>query len=107
MAEERDLSQKQGLEICEGCGRPFVVPIALLDLIDEGLYLLALHCMNCDRLSAGAVEDADLEALEIAYDSAVGELESALDIVSVARFIDEVGQFTRALEAGGVLPEDF
>jgi hypothetical protein len=27
--------------------------------------------------------------------------------VSVARFIDELGGFARALEAGGVLPEDF
>jgi hypothetical protein len=107
MAEERDLSPKQGLEICEGCGRSFVVPIALLELIDEGLYLLALHCKNCDRLSTGEVEDADLEALEIANDEAVTEVETALDIVAVARFIDEVGQFTRALEAGGVLPEDF
>jgi hypothetical protein len=107
MAEDRDLSHKSGLEICEGCGRPFVVPIALLDLVDEGLYLLALHCKNCDRLSTGEVEDADLEAMEIANDAAVTEVESALEIVSVARFIDELGQFTRALEAGGVLPEDF
>jgi hypothetical protein len=107
MAEDRDLSHKTGLEICEDCGRPFVVPIALLDLIDEGLYLLALHCKNCDRLSTGEVEDADLEAMEIANDAAVTEVESALEIVSVARFIDELGQFTRALEAGGVLPEDF
>jgi hypothetical protein len=110
MAEDRDLSptkRSAGLETCTSCGRPFVAPVALLDLVDEGLFLLALHCRNCDRLSTGEVEDADLEALELANDAAVAELESALDIVSIARFIDEVGQFTRALEAGGVLPEDF
>jgi hypothetical protein len=97
----------RGLETCTGCGRAFVVPVALLDLVDEGLYLLALHCKNCDRLTTGEVEDADLEALELANDAAVGEMESALEIVSVARFIDDVGQFSRALQAGGVLPEDF
>jgi hypothetical protein len=107
MAEDKDLSRKQGLEVCAGCGRAFVVPIALLDLIDEGLYLLALHCKNCDRLCTDVVEDADLEALEIANDAAVTEVESALEIVSVACFIDELGHFTRALEAGVVLPEDF
>ncbi|WP_272476620.1 hypothetical protein [Baekduia alba] len=110
MAEDRDLSPTQrptGLETCTGCGRPFVVPIALLDLVDEGLYLLALQCKNCDRLSTGEVEDVELEALELANDAAVSEIESALEIVSVARFIDELGQFSRALEAGGVLPEDF
>jgi hypothetical protein len=96
-----------GLETCTACERPFVVPVALLDLVDEGLYLLALHCKNCDRLSTGVHEDAELEALEHADERAQAEMESALEIVSVARFIDDLGGFTRALEAGLVLPEDF
>jgi hypothetical protein len=96
-----------GLETCTACERPFVVPVALLDLVDEGLYLLALHCKNCDRLSTGVHEDAELEALEHAGERAQAEMESALEIVSVARFIDDLGGFTRALEAGLVLPEDF
>jgi hypothetical protein len=111
MDEDRDLSpttrQPAGLEMCTACGRPFVVPVALLDLVDEGLYLLALHCKNCDRLSTGVHEDAELEALEHASDAAVAEMASALEIVAVARFIDDVGEFTRALEADAVLPEDF
>jgi hypothetical protein len=109
--QDRDLSATAGapagLEHCAGCGQPFVVPVALLDLVDEGLYLLALHCMNCDRLSTGVHEDAELEALEHANDAAVAEMEAALEIVSVARFIDELGGFAHALEVGGVLPEDF
>ena len=106
-AERHRLPEVVGLEHCTACRRPFVVPVALLDLVDEGLYLLALHCKNCDRLSTGEVEDAELEAMELANDAAVGEMESALEIVSVARFIDELGTFSRALEVGGVLPEDF
>ena len=93
--------------MCGTCHHPFVVPVALLDMVDEGLYLLALHCKNCDRLSTGVHEDAELEALEQADETAQAEMESALEIVSVARFIDDVGDFTRALEAGVVLPEDF
>jgi hypothetical protein len=108
MAEDFDRQAgKQGLETCTACGQPFVVPVALLDLVDEGLYLLALHCKNCDRLSTGIHEDAELEALEQANDVAQAEMESALEIVSVARFIDELGGFTQALEANVVLPEDF
>jgi hypothetical protein len=111
MDEDRDLSHSHsdqaGLETCAACGRPFVVPVALLDLVDEGLYLLALHCNNCDRLSIGVHEDAELEALEHANDAAVADLASALDVVAVARFIGDLGGFTRALETGGVLPEDF
>jgi hypothetical protein len=113
MAEDRDLSQHDnvthapGLQTCVACGRDFVVPVALLDLVDEGLYLLALHCKNCDRLSIGVHEDAELEALERADEAAEAELQAALEIVTVARFIDDLDGFTRALEAGVVLPEDF
>jgi hypothetical protein len=111
MDEDTDLSptsrQTPGLETCTACGRPFVVPVALLDLVDEGLYLLALHCTNCDRLSTGVHEDAELEALEHANDAAVAAMESALENVSVARFVDDLGGFTRALESDMVLPEDF
>ncbi|WP_027006526.1 hypothetical protein [Conexibacter woesei] len=100
-------AQTQGLEMCEACHRPFVVPVALLDMVDEGLYLLALHCKNCDTLTTGIVEDEALEAMEHANDAAVEEMESALEIVSIARFIDELGNFTAALETNSVLPEDF
>ncbi len=93
--------------MCEACHRPFVVPVALLDMVDEGLYLLALHCKNCDTLTTGIVEDEALEAMEHANDAAVEEMESALEIVSIARFIDELGNFTAALETNSVLPEDF
>jgi hypothetical protein len=102
-----DVHEQQGLETCTTCGRPFVVPVALLDIVDEGLYLLAMHCKNCDALTAGVVEDEALEAMEHASDAAVAEMQSALEIVSVARFIDELGNFTVALETNSVLPEDF
>jgi hypothetical protein len=97
----------QGLEHCTACGRAFVVPVALLDIVDEGLFLLALHCKNCDALGVAEVEDEVLEAMEHANDAAVAEMESALEIVSVARFIDELGNFAEALETNLVLPEDF
>jgi hypothetical protein len=86
------MDQQSGLERCVACGQPFVVPVALLDLVDEGLYLLALRCNNCDCLSTGILEDAELEALEHANERAQLEMESTLETVSAARV---------------VLPEDF
>jgi hypothetical protein len=93
--------------MCPECGRRFVVPVALLDLVDEGLYLLALHCKNCDRLAVGEHEDAELEAYEQQLAAAASEIESALEIVRVSRFIEELGGFARALDEDLVLPEDF
>jgi hypothetical protein len=93
--------------MCTVCGRPFVVPVALLDLVAEGLYLLALHCKNCERLSVGVHEDAELEALEQRNDAAVAEMESGAEVLEVSRFIDELSGFSRALDEDLVLPEDF
>jgi radical SAM superfamily enzyme YgiQ (UPF0313 family) len=105
-AERHRLPEVAGLEHCPACHRPFVVPIALLDLVDEGLYLLALHCKNCDRLSVGIHEDAELERLEHHDAITITQIEAAIDVVEVARFIDDLDGFTRALESGLVLPED-
>src|SRR3954465_3802257 len=96
-AERHRLPEVAGLEHCAACDRPFVVPVALLDLVDEGLYLLALHCKNCDRLSVGEHEDAELEQLERNNDKAASEMQAALEIVEVSRFIDQLGGFSRAL----------
>jgi hypothetical protein len=111
MHEDRHLSPHTGhvpgLQACTACGRAFVVAVALLDIVDEGLYLLALECKNCDRLCTAVVEDADLERLERATEMAALDIVSALDDVSVARFIDDLHGFTRALQADAVLPDDF
>jgi hypothetical protein len=96
-----------GLETCPGCERPFVVPVALLDLVDEGLYLLALHCKNCDRLGVGTFEDAEVERLEREMSQAAAQMESAAELVQVSRFIDELAPFRDALQRDLVLPEDF
>jgi hypothetical protein len=99
--------RRSGLEICPDCGRAFVVPVALLDLIDEGLYLVALHCKNCDRLAVGVHEDADLELVESFWARAVADIESALETVGTARFLDELTAFVAGLQRDLVGPEDF
>jgi hypothetical protein len=78
------MDQHTGAETCTACGQPFIVPVALLELIDEGLYLLALHCNNCDGVFTGVYEDAELEALEHANDRSTAEMEAALQVVSTA-----------------------
>jgi hypothetical protein len=74
------MDQRTDLETCTACGQPFIVPVALLELVDEGLYLLAVHCKNCDGLFTGIYEDAELEALEHANDRAMAQMKSALQV---------------------------
>jgi hypothetical protein len=105
--DRHESPQGAGLETCVECGRAFVVPVALLELVDEGLYLLALHCKNCDRLAVGIHEDAELEQLELHNETAAAELESGAELLKVSRFIDDLAGFDRALDEDLVLPEDF
>jgi hypothetical protein len=78
-----------------------------LDLVDEGLYLIALECKNCGRLAVGEHEDAELERAERFSNAAAAQIAAAIETVEVARFIDDLGSFTAALERDMVLPEDF
>jgi hypothetical protein len=94
------------IDLCPDCGRTFVVP-ALLDVVDEGLYLVLLQCRNCDRMAIGLHEDAEMEELDRRMDEAMQDLEAYADILEIARFIEDTDSFTRALDADLVLPEDF
>ncbi|MBI5104102.1 MAG: hypothetical protein HZB46_03795 [Solirubrobacterales bacterium] len=95
------------VDLCPDCGREFVVPVALLDIVDEGLYLVALECKNCGRLAVGVHEDAEMEQVDRAMDRQCTELEAMADILDIAEFIHEIELFTTALRADIVLPEDF
>jgi hypothetical protein len=95
------------VDLCPDCGRSFVVPVALLDIVDEGLYLVVLHCKNCDRMAVGIHEDAEMEQVDIAMDHAAAEIAAFAEILDLACFIEEGDAFARALHAGALLPEDF
>jgi hypothetical protein len=95
------------MEICQACGQSFVVPIDLVDHVDEGLYLLALHCKNCDHLALGVHEDAELEAFEQRLANETGHLAAYAEVLEVSRFIDEADRFAQALDHDLLLPEDF
>jgi hypothetical protein len=83
------------------------MPVALLDIVDEGLYLLALHCHNCELLVLGLYEDAELEAFDQALERSRLAVRESIEALDLARFIDEAEVFMRALRLNHVLPEDF
>jgi hypothetical protein len=83
------------------------MPVALLDIVDEGLYLLALHCHNCELLVLGLHEDAELEAFDQALERSRLAVRESIEALDLARFIDEAEVFVRALRLNHVLPEDF
>ena len=66
---------------CAACRRPFVVPETILEVVDEGLYLLVLDCKNCGHMMLAEIEDADLEAFERELDRCTEALMRDADVL--------------------------
>lgn len=49
---------------CPQCARDFVSATELVDFVDEGLFLIRLHCHNCEHERVVQLEDSELELLE-------------------------------------------
>jgi len=96
------------LHICDGCERPFVVPVTVLDIIDGGRRcIVELACNNCGRAALSVHDDAALEALDRELDASVEQIHHALEVLTVVDEMERIDGFAAALHADLILPEDF
>ena len=95
------------LQVCPACERPFVVPLAVLEMLPDGRFPVVLACRNCDWYEAGAYTDEDLTALDYALDAITAAMEDALEQLTLETELERIAAFAAALDAGGILPEDF
>ena len=98
---------RRTLHVCPACTRPFVVPLAVLEILPDGRFPVVLACRNCDWHDAGAYSDEDLTTLDYALDAITADMEDALEQLTVATELERIAAFAAALDAGGILPEDF
>ena len=95
------------LHVCPQCERPFVVPLAVLEVMPDGRFPVVLACRNCEWHEPGAYTDEELTALDYALDAITGAMEDALDALVVAQELERIQAFAAALDSDGILPEDF
>ena len=96
------------LHVCDGCTKPFVVPVSVLDIIDGGARcIVELACNNCGRISLTVHDDAELEALDRELDDSVAQMHQALEVLTVVDELERIDDFAAALRADHILPEDF
>ena len=95
------------LHNCEECGRPFIVPVSVVDLIDHDRCVVELHCTNCDRISLGVHDDASLEALDRQLDHTTADMRASAELLSFLDDVERVDRFAQALHDDLILPEDF
>ena len=98
---------RRDLHICEACRMPFVVPVSILDVHEDGRYVVELSCANCEASSLCTHDEASLEALDHELDRGLMRIQDALDALVLADELERIDRFAAALHADLILPEDF
>ena len=95
------------VDVCSTCHEPFVVPVDILGVAGHWRYVVELSCTNCGWSGVQVHDEAALERLDRALDAQTVQMRSAIEVLGVARELDRIDRFARALDDGDVLPEDF
>ena len=96
------------LHVCGSCRRPFVVADAIVSAPPgvDGV-VAELRCANCGWTHTGAYAPAAIEALDRALDLGERAIHAALEVCELARELERIDRFARALALDLVTPEDF
>ena len=97
----------QPLHVCADCERPFVVPLSVVDLVDNDRAVVELHCTNCGRTVLGVHDDTALEALDRELDATTDSMRESLALLAYVGELERIDSFADALAHGDILPEDF
>ena len=98
---------RRDLHVCEACRLPFVVPVSILDVHDDGRYVVELSCTNCEASSLATHDEASLEALDLELDRSLLSIQDALEAMVIAEELERIDRFAEALQGDLILPEDF
>lgn len=81
-------------------------PLAWSETGDEQ-WELELMCPNCGWTTTGVFTQSEVEELEDRLEEGLSEMLADLHRLAQANMSDEVERFITALDANGILPEDF
>ena len=96
------------LDICLQCGRSFVVPAAILEVVpSERRYTVELACNNCGHSRVGTYTEDTMEQLDRALDREQARLQEIATRIYRENMLEEIERFVAALDANLILPEDF
>jgi hypothetical protein len=98
----------QDLHVCGSCRRPFVVPQAVLRVLDgRDEYCVELACADCGWSHVGTYAGDALEALDRELDRGQAEIHAAVAVFEAVEELMRIDRFAAALHADLILPEDF
>ena len=98
--------QLDDLHICPECDRDLVYPVAWEET-SETHWEVLLRCPNCEWTELGTYDQPTVDRFDERLDSGTEILMRDLKRLERSNMEDEIELFTRALDAGAILPEDF
>ena len=94
------------LHVCPVCDRDLVYPVEWEEVSGTHWEVL-LRCPNCEWTSIGDYDQATVDRFDRVLDDGTEVLLRDLKRLEQANMEDEIVRFSKALEAGAILPEDF
>jgi DNA-directed RNA polymerase subunit RPC12/RpoP len=94
------------LHVCRNCAAPLVQPLSWAETEDDQ-WELELACPNCSWSMTGVFNQSEVEELEDRLEEGLSEMLADLHRLAQANMTEEVERFIAALDANGILPEDF
>jgi hypothetical protein len=94
------------LHVCRNCAAPLVQPLSWSETEDDQ-WELELMCPNCGWSMTGVFNQSEVEELEDRLEEGLSEMLADLHRLAQANMTEEVERFIAALDANGILPEDF
>jgi hypothetical protein len=94
------------LHICRNCAAPLVQPLSWAET-EHDQWELELMCPNCNWSMTGVFNQSEVEELEDRLEEGLSEMLADLHRLAQANMTEEVERFIAALDANGILPEDF
>jgi hypothetical protein len=94
------------LHICPECDRDLVYPVEWEE-VSETHWEVLLRCPNCEWSSVDSYDQATVDRFDRVLDEGTEVLLRDLKRLEQANMEDEIVRFSKALEAGAILPEDF
>jgi hypothetical protein len=99
-------STLEDLHMCPDCARDLVYPVEWEECSDTHWEVL-LRCPNCEWSEVGTFDQPTVDRFDEQLDEGTEVLLRDLKQLERANMEDEIERFTRALDAGAILPEDF
>jgi hypothetical protein len=94
------------LHVCPECERDLVYPVEWEESSPTHWEVL-LRCPNCEWTTVGTFDQETVDRFDELLDRGMEILMRDLKRLQQANMEEEITRFTRALDAGAILPEDF